>query len=278
VPGLTEILLDKNQISLIPPQPFRMSRNDSRDEVIEIFDIVSGQTFQAVPDMMDMTSLTKISATYNKLVTLPDTIYKLTNLSELYLDNNQLTSLPEELGEVQTLTLLTLLNNELTVLPVTIGQLNELEVFEADFDTKIIAPPQEITKVRKAKGLSHVLEYMLAFTDARRAPEIELIELELMTVPRELMEDEVGKITSTIKSVSLASNKLSKLPSDMYSLASIAALDLSENHIQELPEGFVDMKTLEALVSFTPCPGLQFVVYVDPAGQGRGRVWDLLIS
>jgi Leucine-rich repeat (LRR) protein len=277
VPGLMEILMDKNQISLIPPQPFRMSKNDSKAEVTDIFDVVSGQTFQAVPDMMDMTSLTKISATYNKLVTLPDTIYKLTNLSELYLDNNQLTSLPEELGEVQTLTLLTLLNNELTVLPVTIGQLNELEVFEADFDTKIIAPPQEITKVRKTKGLSHVLEYMLAFTDARRAPEIELIELELMTVPRELMEDQVGKITSTIKSVSLASNKLSKLPSDMYSLASIAALDLSENHIQELPEGFVDMKTLEALVSFTPCPGLQFVVYVNPAGQGRGRVWDLLI-
>ena len=49
--------------------------------------------------------------------------------------------------------------------------------------------------------------------------------------------------------MSLASNKLSKLPSDMYLLAAVQALDLSENMIHELPEGFVEMKALEALVT-----------------------------
>jgi len=120
-------------------------------------------------------------------------------------------------------------------------------VFEADFESKLIAPPPEVTKLRQAKGISYILEYMLAFVDARRELEIELIELELLTVPTELTDNDVGRVTSTIKSVSLASNKLSILPSDMYSLDALAALDLSENNIHELPEGFVEMRMLEAL-------------------------------
>jgi Leucine-rich repeat (LRR) protein len=92
---------------------------------------------------------------------------------------------------------------------------------------------------------------MLAFVDARRELEIELIDLELLSVPRELTENELGKMTSTIKSISLASNKLNTLPSDMYELVNLQALDLSENNIHELPEGFVEMKNLEALVNFS---------------------------
>ena len=168
VPNLTEILFDRNQIAFIPPHPFRMGKGkDFKEEIIDIFDVVSGTTFKGIPDLMDMTSLTKISATHNCIVTLPETISKLTNLLELYLDYNALTSLPEELGDAHSLTLLTLLNNELTVLPVTLGRLSDLEVFEADFESKIIAPPREVTKLRKAKGLAYILEYMLAFVDSR---------------------------------------------------------------------------------------------------------------
>ena len=260
VPGLTELYVDRNQISLIPPHPFRTGTGqDAKEEPTDIFDVTSGVVFKGIPDLFDITSLTKISATRNNLVTLPETVSKLTNLLELHLNDNQLTSLPEELGDVQTLTLLTILNNELTVLPVTIGNLSELEVFEADFESKVIAPPHEVTRLRAAKGLSYVLEYMLAFCDARREHEIELIELELVSMPTELLDDDVGAVTSTIKSISLASNKLSKLPTDMYSLAVLSALDLSENNIHELPEGFVEMRALEALVS------LPFPLLIPPA-------------
>jgi Leucine-rich repeat (LRR) protein len=252
VPNLLEIKFDNNLIMCIPPHPFRKGKGkDLKEEEVEIFDVQTGGVYMGVPDLFDITSLTRISARNNKLVNIPPEIYKLTNLLELRLDDNQLVSLPEELGDVGTLTLLTLLRNELTTLPVTIGKLSDLEVLEADFAFKIIAPPPELTKYIKAKGIAHVLEYMLAFVDARRELEIELIDLELLSVPRELTENELGKMTSTIKSISLASNKLNTLPSDMYELVNLQALDLSENNIHELPEGFVEMKNLEALVNFS---------------------------
>ena len=249
VPGLLEMRVDNNRIKCLPPHPFSNAqlRKDKKEEAVDIFDVVTGDIFKGVPDLFDMYSLRKLSATFNNIVTLPDTVSKLTNLVELLLDNNQLVRLPEELGEVQTLTLLSILHNELTVLPVTLGNLSELEVFNADFDDKIVAPPHEVTRLRGVKGLSYVLDFMLLFCDARRDHEIELIEFDLLSLPTELLDNNVGKLTSTLRSLSLATNKLHILPSEMYSLASLAALDLSENNIHSLPEGFVEMRKLEAL-------------------------------
>jgi Leucine-rich repeat (LRR) protein len=80
-----------------------------------------------LPDSIgNLTNLTELDLTSNRLTSIPQSIRNLTNLTELDLSNNQLTSIPEWIGNLTNLTYLSLSNNQLTSIPEWIGNLTNL--------------------------------------------------------------------------------------------------------------------------------------------------------
>lgn len=61
---------------------------------------------------------------------LPSQIGQLTNLTELDASNNKMTGLPAELGQLDKLQILNVSNNRLTGLPMELAKLTNLQVFD----------------------------------------------------------------------------------------------------------------------------------------------------
>ncbi|MBM0278412.1 Imm1 family immunity protein [Micromonospora tarensis] len=72
--------------------------------------------------MGDLTALTRLDLTGNRLAALPESLGNLTALTRLAVTDNQLTALPESLGNLTGLTRLDLAGNRLTVLPAWLGR------------------------------------------------------------------------------------------------------------------------------------------------------------
>ena len=123
-----------------------------------------GEGIKSLPaEIGQLTNLTVLYLSRNKLTSVPKELGQLTNLTGLYLDENQLTSVPKELGRLTNLTLLDLTGNQLSSLPKEIVDWGmeikwELEIGEGDIyleDNPLESPPIEIVK----QGTEAVREY-----------------------------------------------------------------------------------------------------------------------
>uniref|UniRef100_R7WEB7 Uncharacterized protein n=1 Tax=Aegilops tauschii TaxID=37682 RepID=R7WEB7_AEGTA len=95
-------------------------------------------------------TLTVLSLSQNRLVTLPPSLGTLTFLRELCIANNMLGSLPVEIGLLKQLEILIANNNRITSLPSSIGDCESL--FEVDLSSNLLA------ELPKACGNLHNLK------------------------------------------------------------------------------------------------------------------------
>ena len=241
IPGLTELILDDNLISYIPPQPYC---DENRE--IDIYDVHLDKIFRGVPDLCAIDSLTYISCVNNNLVDLPKCIMVLVNLQTILLDNNQLVRLPPEMGSCTSLTHISMFNNKVAVIPMAFGALKSLKTFEADWASLIVTPPREISKQIQKKGMGVVIDYLSRYMEAQETDELDCGDLGLRAFPQEIVDEDVGGITENVKMITICGNKLVSLPETITLLHQLVALDLSSNAIVELPENIGDMASLEA--------------------------------
>lgn len=98
------------------------------------------------PEIGQLTALTALDLSANKLMELPAEIGQLPVLSVLWLDDNQLTELPPEIGRLSALTALYLENNQLTRLLAEIGRLSTLRYLSL-YGNQLTDIPGEISRL-----------------------------------------------------------------------------------------------------------------------------------
>ena len=100
----------------------------------------------------NLTQLTELDISDNKLTSLPGSIGNLVQLTELNVGRNELTSLPESIGNLTQLTELDISDNKLTSLPGSIGNLVQLTVLNM-CELRLQEVPHGVQQLSKLKYL-----------------------------------------------------------------------------------------------------------------------------
>ncbi|MDR3177698.1 MAG: leucine-rich repeat domain-containing protein [Campylobacteraceae bacterium] len=121
------------------------------ENLIELSELdISYRGLEYIPaELCNVTSLTKLIASGNKLSSLPKEISGLTNLTELDFTENLFTDIPLGLFELKKLQKLSFWDNKLTTIPKEIGNLTNLKELDLS-NNRLSLLPNEITKLKLA--------------------------------------------------------------------------------------------------------------------------------
>ncbi len=150
------------RVRLLLPITFKLNPGESKKEPEEIFYLPATSVEELIsnPDIQqlaldfkgittfdkrinEITQLTYLNLTGNKLTGLPDEIESLTNLKELHLTYNQLKELPTTFAQLQSLRTLYLDRNAIHKFPDELLQLQSLETIDISY-TNIIELPLQV--------------------------------------------------------------------------------------------------------------------------------------
>lgn len=181
-----------------------------------------------LPDCLcDLTMLTGLVLSNNKITGLPNCIGNLTHLTTLILNDNELTVLPDSIGTLTHLTNLELNNNKLTVLPDSIGALSNLATLSLE-NNQLLRLPDSISNLSNVGYLS-------------------LAENKLTRLP-----DSIGEL-SNINFLGLESNNLLELPESIGELVNLTYLNVDNN---------ADLNILPQTIGFSQ----SVTVYIEGTG------------
>ncbi|KAI4383509.1 hypothetical protein MLD38_009340 [Melastoma candidum] len=154
---------------------------------------------------------------------LPESIGKLRNLKGLYTRNNRLRRLPETFGKLGNLARLNVSLNRLRRLPATIGALEQLEVFDArwnsDLDGEI---PGEFGMLQSLKSLKLTGTRICALPTSF----VQLSRLELLVMLSCDEVQEVPELTASLSKLRISPSSLKSFP-DLSSMTNMVDLTLS---------------------------------------------------
>jgi Leucine-rich repeat (LRR) protein len=211
VPALRELDLRGNRIAIVAPADFPrllVSLNLSCNALL------------AVPgDVACQASLRDLRLEMNRIASLPDTIGAFRRLETLDLSHNCIRALPPTIGRCNLLRVLKLGANQLSWLPSEVCQLAALETLHLDHNA-LTALPEDIHRLARLASL-------------------QLQGNALASLPGRLDELPVRRlILSGNPFFSVPELLLRKLTcSGQPSFAALAALDLGDTRLSEVPEG-----------------------------------------
>jgi Leucine-rich repeat (LRR) protein len=169
----------------------------------------------------DLTELTSLNLSRNRINILPAEIRRLTVLENLDLSANQLNIIPPEIWDLTTLTRLGLAANQLDRLPAEIAKLTALKSLNLYSNLLTILPAE--------------------FVSLTALTELSLGSNQLETFPLE-----IGKLNA-LESLFLGFNRLSTIPSEFSGLDALTRLDLAGNQLDTFPAEIAKIKTLKSL-------------------------------
>jgi len=159
----------------------------------------------------------------------------------VYLDvsGNDLTSLPEQIGQLSTLTSLNLSGNHLTSLPKKIGQLKNLVELNLSGNDSL-----------------DIVSLCTAFKDYQRQIEISTdyfaeknddnSKLLIKISEQKSLPEQIGQLSS-LTTLDLSDNQLTRLPEQIGQLSSLTSLNLWSNELTSLPKQIVQLSSLTSL-------------------------------
>lgn len=256
---LEELCLSRNSIVDIPTTIIKMA-----DHLFTLRMEEAG--FCYFPEAIcELTSLTHLNLSYNKIHTLPAAAMKLNmliNLKELYMNNcelkgwsqlycqaklrtlhlmnNQIQGIPYEVATLVLLEDLRLQKNMISHIPDHVQNFKMLRYFDVSNNN--------ITEIDESIGALVHLEVLLLnnnqiseFPDTLGSltslTELNLSDNRLTSLP------DVSKLAK-LKSLEAANNMIKQLPKGIGGLVSLQKFDLSMNRIETLPDDFYTLKNL----------------------------------
>ncbi|KAJ1355878.1 hypothetical protein KIN20_013444, partial [Parelaphostrongylus tenuis] len=140
----------------------RMPKDKRRDEPSTEVDHVDRNltSLNAIPRLFEMTYLTRLTLSHNKLTSIPPNIANLENLQILTLWNNQIEELPSSISKessgnfffIETLRALYLGDNDFEMLPGDVMNLRNLQILVLR-DNDLLTIPREIGHLTNLKEL-----------------------------------------------------------------------------------------------------------------------------
>ncbi|KAJ1362122.1 hypothetical protein KIN20_021548, partial [Parelaphostrongylus tenuis] len=202
----------------------RMPKDKRRDEPSTEVDHVDRNltSLNAIPRLFEMTYLTRLTLSHNKLTSIPPNIANLENLQILTLWNNQIEELPSSISSLSKLRILNVGMNRLNVLPRGFGSFKSLEILDLTYNN---------LNERSLPGNFFFIETLRALYlgdndfemlpgDVMNLRNLQILVLrdnDLLTIPRE-----IGHLTN-LKELHIQGNRLTVLPPEL------GALDLIGN-------------------------------------------------
>lgn len=149
-PQITQIRLDANQITSIPPSIGQCKQ-------LQILRIRNNKIETLPKEIGELKALLQLFLTNNLITSLPSEIGSLVSLTQLRIENNQLTELPKEIGNLPNLTHLFLENNKLSYLPTEIKNLTNL--VHLSINGNNLNLPDDYTPNNPKKTIEYILEH-----------------------------------------------------------------------------------------------------------------------
>lgn len=196
---------------------------------------ISDNFFNLLPKIM------KLSLSYCKLRSLPNSFDVLTELQLIDLSNNHLKELPESIGSMENLKTFYLQKNYLLSLPKTFEKLTNV--------TELNMSKNNLNRLSKCIFNMTNLEILdISSNYLTVIPDLisNLKKLDSLT----LSNNKIKSISSSIGQLNdlrrlyLSNNKIKSLPESIGELSNLKVLDLSFNKISELPESFYRLDNL----------------------------------
>uniref|UniRef100_A0A8C3TPD1 P53-induced death domain protein 1 n=1 Tax=Catharus ustulatus TaxID=91951 RepID=A0A8C3TPD1_CATUS len=161
------------------------------------------------PDFGNLSCLTHLDLSFNRLSTLPNCILHLPSLSVLLVSHNSLVTLPEDFGRLSKLTFFSAMKNQLKDLPQSIGELSMLQDLDLS-ENALELLPEEVGNLHNCT-------------------ELDLSGNRLLNIP-----DSLANLKS-LRRLHLHSNLLVTVPASLANLPNLSRLDLQNNCLRAIP-------------------------------------------
>ncbi|QZY55865.1 NEAT domain-containing protein [Crassaminicella profunda] len=215
LPELTELYVCDNVLTHIELKGL------PKLSTLSLGSIWGGNKFTTMPDISDLTGLTKVSIWRNKLTDITGDFSKLTKLTTIDASYNQLTSISESLCSITSLNVLKLEHNKIGAIDKNIAKLTDLTALDLS-NNNLTTLPDHLS------GLTN-LKYL------------ELDNNRFETIP-----DSIGDLTGLIR-LDLNSNSLKTMSAEIGNLKKLQELYLTRNQLSKFPSGISKLVALKKI-------------------------------
>lgn len=188
--------------------------------------------------------VTKLELKEKDLAVIPNAIGELTALTFLNLSGNRITSISDSIAKLKNLTALNLSGNQLTHIPEGIGNLKEIWLLDLS-KNKLAHIPDSLCTLNKVSSL-YLSDNELSELPQHIGLLTGLTSLHLHNNKITILPSSIGNLNQ-LTSFSLHQNKLTNLPSSFGSLTNLTYLSLQENQLTSLPPSIGNLTKLTAL-------------------------------
>jgi len=164
-------------------------------------------------------------------------------LQELSFSKIGIERLQDEISQVVGLRILKLRDNKLTELPAGLAKLSDLEILDVR-NNKLSTFPPAFTKLGKVRSFMRHLSF--AFLPYHKRFPLQLKVLAAGNNSIEVLPSELTSLTS-LQVLDLSLNHLNEIPEFICSIYSLVALHLDHNSVKSLPSSLIELTRLQFL-------------------------------
>ncbi|CAH8563776.1 unnamed protein product [Dicrocoelium dendriticum] len=220
------------------PQEMKLMKN------VQLLSITSS-AFQNASFICELTNLSLLNLSGNRLLSIPNEISNLRCLKVLDLSTNNISIMPEGIFKLKMLQSLDISENGISELPASISKLRGLQVL-ACASNKLHVIPEEISHLSNLQILNLInnkLSFLpISIGNLKSLLVIHVDHNELDHIPSQLFH------CSSLTELSVSNNFIfGYLSSEIGSLTNLRALNLSSNQLKKFPAELSQLEKLEYL-------------------------------
>ena len=239
--AIKTLFLQSNKLQILPED--MCSRMTALEQLMVDHNVMEGLPMASG----DFMSIRIISASWNKLKHLPDSLCNLRTLLQLIISNNEISALPDHIGDLCALEIFDASVNILASLPSSITALENLKLLNVN-DNRLVLFPRNCSNMLSLEILN-VSENRISYLDEELGllPNIRIVDSAhnpLSTPPEEVAMAGGLKFCEYIRNLRMSRQSsvlrlegmnLSHFPPPLFNLSHLSILSVSSNQIPAVP-------------------------------------------